>query len=370
MVWPTGARSEPPPCAFGSQDALCQYTGRRLPALARGSRTGMLFPVNPLLVAFLKDYVRQNGRVARPDQGNDTVSEGQAYGLLLAETAGEDATFGRIWRWTRDHLRQPSGLFAFHANATGQVLGPQPASDADLIIAWALLRYRGPGAAGYHQEGRLVANAVLAHEVTTGPGGVPLLTAGPWAMGRPASLNPSYWSLPALSGLASLTGNHQWRRLADAAVSATRHLTLGGRLLPPDWAELTTAGQLRPKPAPNGSQPQTQYGLDAQRTVVWFAASCDPQAKALATRWWALLRQGQRSQAMALRPDGAVIDSAPAVLPLVASSAAARSAGDTGASQRLLRLAGEQQRKSPTYYGGAWAALGPSLVTGPDLGPC
>lgn len=319
-------------------------------------------------VAFLKDYVRQNGRVARPDQGNDTVSEGQAYGLLLAAIAGDDAAFGRIWRWTHDHLRQPSGLFAFHANAAGQVLDPQPASDADLIIAWALLRYRGPGAAGYHQQGRLVADAMLAHEVTTGPGGVPLLAAGPWATGRPASLNPSYWSLPALSGLASLTGNQQWRRLADAAVSVTRRLTLGGRLLPPDWAELTAAAELRSEPAPNGSQPQTQYGLDAQRTVVWFAASRDPRAKALATRWWGLLRQGQRSQAVALRPDGGVLNPAPAVVPLVASSAAAHSAGNAAASQRLLRLAGEQQRKSPTYYGGAWAALGASLVGAPALG--
>jgi Glycosyl hydrolases family 8 len=318
---------------------------------------------------FISRYIRPDGRVARPDQGNDTVSEGQAYGMLLAETAGDHAAFARIWRWTHDHLRQPSGLFAFHANTAGQILDPQPASDADVIIAWALLRYRGPGADGYHQAGRQVADAVLAHEVTTGPGGVPILTAGPWATGRPASLNPSYWALPAFAGLASLTGNRQWRRLAASSVSLTRRLTLGGRLLPPDWAELTASGHLRPEPAPNGSQPETQYGLDAQRTVVWFTASCDPPATALAARWWRLLRPGLRSQALALRPTGAVINSAPAVLPLVAASAAARSAGDAGASHRLLKLAGQQQRKNPTYYGGAWAALGSVLAGTPDCWP-
>lgn len=133
-----------------------------------------------------------------------------------------------------------------------------------------------------------------------GSGNGPTLTCG-----SPADcLNPSYWSLSALSGLASLTGNPQWRRVAESAVTVTRRLTLGGRLLPPDWAELTAAGQLRAEPAPNGSQPQTQYGLDAQRTIVWFAASCDRRAKALAARWWGLLRPGQRSQALALRPDG------------------------------------------------------------------
>jgi endoglucanase len=48
----------------------------------------------------LASYVRPDGRVARPDQGDDTVSEGQAYGLLLAEANGDDATFRRIWGWT------------------------------------------------------------------------------------------------------------------------------------------------------------------------------------------------------------------------------------------------------------------------------
>jgi endo-1,4-beta-D-glucanase Y len=244
------------------------------------------------------------------------------------------------------------------------VLSSQPASDADMLIAWALLRYTGPGAAAFHRAGRRVAAAVLAHEVTTGPGGTPILAAGPWATGRPASLDPSYWSLPALNGLAALTGDPRWHRLAAGAVTVTSRLTQAGRTLPPDWAELTPAGQLRGEPAPSGAQPQTQYGLDAQRVVVWFAASCDPRARALASRWWKLLRAPGRAGAQALRPDGSVLDSVPAVLPFVASAAAARAAGDAGASQRLLRAAGEQQRRAPTYYGGAWDALAPFLVGG------
>ena len=147
--------------------------------------------------AFLAAYVRADGRVARPDQGDDTVSEGQAYGLLLAEVADEPAVFGRIWQWTQDHLQLSGGLFGYHADAAGHLLSAQPASDADLLIAWALLRYRGPDAAERHQAGQQVAAAVLAQEVTAGPGGTPVLTAGPWATGRPASLDPSYWALPA-----------------------------------------------------------------------------------------------------------------------------------------------------------------------------
>jgi endoglucanase len=97
--------------------------------------------------AFLASYVQPDGRVSRPDQGDDTVSEGQAYGMLFAEAARKEGTFGRIWRWTRDHLSREDGLFAFHADRTGRVLDQQAASDADLLIAWALLRYVAAAAA-------------------------------------------------------------------------------------------------------------------------------------------------------------------------------------------------------------------------------
>src|SRR6266496_701180 len=212
-------------------------------------------PQQQAAARFLARYAHPDGQVVRLDQGGDTVSEGQAYAMLLAEVAGDTAAFGRIWGWTHDHLQLRNGLFAYHANAAGKVVSQQPASDADLLIAWALLRFRGPGAATWHRDGREVADAILAHEVTTGPGGMPVLAAGPWATGRPASLDPSYWSLNAMEGLAQLTGRAQWRSMAAGAVAMTRSITQDGRLLPPDWAELTAAGALRPEPGPGGSQP-------------------------------------------------------------------------------------------------------------------
>lgn len=322
------------------------------------------------VTTFLNTYVRPDGRVSRRDQLGDTVSEGQAYGLLLAQVAGEPAVFNRIWRWTQEHMQLPSGLFAFHANAAGQVLGAGPASDADLLIAWALLRYQGPDAALRHRAGRRVAAALLAQEVTTVPGGAPALAAGPWAVGRPASLDPSYWALPALAGLTELTGNPQWRRLASEAVALTWRLTGGGRNLPPDWAQVSTAGTLAPVPAPNGSEPEPAYGLDAQRVIVWFAVSCDPRARALAAAWWGRLRRADRAHAIALFPDGRVLDREGAPLPLIAAAAAARAAGSERASGHLLDRALRLQHRYPTYYGGAWTALGLALFDGALGGSC
>jgi endo-1,4-beta-D-glucanase Y len=339
-------------------------------AAACGGPATAASPGQRAAAEFLAAYARPDGQVVRPDQGGDTVSEGQAYGMLLAEAAGDHAAFDRIWQWTRSHLQLHNGLFAWHAGAAGTVVSHQPASDADLLIAWALLRYQGPRAASLRRDGRQVAAAILAHEVTTGPGQAPVLAAGPWATGRPASLDPSYWSPTAMEQLAHLTGRPEWHALAAGAVTLTRALTQGGRLLPPDWAELTAAGALRPEPAPNGTQPHTQYGPDAQRTVAWFAASCNPRARALAAHWWPILRQKGRAQALALRPDGAILNPAPAALPLVAAAAAAKAAGNGPAAQQLLRRAGAQQHAHPTYYGGAWNALGTALLTTKSLSSC
>jgi len=321
-------------------------------------------------VAFLQAYVRSDGRVSRPDQGDDTVSEGQAYGLLLAEVADDDAAFGRIWWWTREHLQRADGLLAYHADMTGRVLDEQPASDADLLIAWALLRHAGPDADSHHADGRRVAAAVLAHETAIGPTGDPVLTAGPWATARPVTLNPSYWSVDALSGLAELTGDARWRRLAEGVVPLAERLTDAGRLLPPDWAELAADGSLRPVPAPGGAAPRAQYGLDAQRLVVWLATSCDGRARRLAAGWWAQLRRDDRAGALTLRLDGEVLDPRSNALPLVAAAAAAAAAGDPASRDRLLARADEQQRRYPTYYGGAWAALGRSILSGDALRSC
>src|SRR5829696_2716921 len=57
----------------------------------------------PAAAAFFRAYVAADGRVSRPDQRNDTVSEGQAYALLLAAATGDDAKFDRVWEWTREH---------------------------------------------------------------------------------------------------------------------------------------------------------------------------------------------------------------------------------------------------------------------------
>src|SRR5207253_4619846 len=76
----------------------------------------------------------------------------------------------------------------------GRVVDAQPASDADLDAARALLvaadRF---GVAGYRHEALGIADGILGAE-TVDAAGRPTLVAGPWATGAPRYVNPSYFS--------------------------------------------------------------------------------------------------------------------------------------------------------------------------------
>ena len=311
--------------------------------------------------AFLGRYVTPDGRVVRWDQGGDTVSEGQSYALLLAQVAGDGATFGRVWRWTRAKIAPRVGLLAYRASASG-VTDPMPATDADLVTAWALLRTSGPGSGRYHADGRRIAAAVLAEE--TAKAKATMLTAGPWATGNPATVNPSYLAFPAIEALG-----RRWRGVRAGSLALVRSVTGGGRLLPPDWVRVDGTAA-RPTPAPDGKVPDVRYGLDAQRTVVWMAASCDRRVRRMAAGWWRVLSRPGRSTAIALDQRGNVRVATPHPLPLVATAAAADAAGRPADRDNLLAQADAQNAAHPTYYGAAWAALGRALLTTRSLGGC
>jgi endoglucanase len=311
--------------------------------------------------SFLATYVKPDGRVVRTDQGGDTVSEGQSYALLLAQVAGDEKTFARVWQWTQSHLLRGDGLLAYRADAQ-RVRDPMPATDADLVTAWALTRARGPGAERYHAAGRRMADAVLAHDTANGK--ATTLTAGPWATGNPATVNPSYFAFPAMDRLGG-----PWHAVRARSLALVRGLTGRGRLLPPDWVRID-GNSARPTPAPDGKVPDVRYSLDAQRTVIWLAASCDPGARRLAADWWPALSRTGRDAAIALDQHGMVRVPTPHALPLVATAASAAAAGKAPQRDSLLAQADAQNAAHPTYYGSAWVALGRALLTTGSLGGC
>lgn len=311
---------------------------------------------------FLNRYVTSDGRVIRHDQGGDIVSEGQSYAMLIAEVANRPALVRTIWSWTSAHLGRADGLFSAHASGTGQVEDPHSATDVDTLVAYALLRYSGPDQDALREAGHRIAGAVLAHESVSLPDGAPLPVAGPWATSTtPPIVDPSYLMPAVFAALAGLTGDERWNQAAGAAVALIGQLTDGGKRLPSDWAELTD-GQLKPIADPGGGAP-VQYSFDAARLPIWFATACSTRAKALAADWWRnVLGSNGRAGPQALGLDGQSINPAPSPVFLMAGAAAATAAGDNTAARTLRARATMLAHQAPTYYGDAWAVLGPALL--------
>jgi endoglucanase len=300
---------------------------------------------------FLDGYVEGDGRVVRRDQGGDTVSEGQAYAMLLAVAIGDERRFDLAWSWARDHLRRSDGLLAWRWD-DGQVVDGEPAADADLDAARALLlAARRFGRPSLGEEGRRLGDAIRKNEAVGD-----LVVAGPWARAE-AVVNPSYLSPRAFDALG-------W----PAAVESARR-AIGGLddQLPPDWARLE-GHVLKPTGPPDSGEPAV-YGYDAARVPLRLAESCSPQDRRLAARAWPALRDRDPLPAV-LGLDGAARTDASHPVALAGAAGAAHAAGDRGAADELLDRAGQLDDDHPSYYGAAWTALARVMLDTDWLGNC
>lgn len=314
----------------------------------------------PAAQAFLADHVSSDGRVVRNDEGGDTVSEGQAYALLVAVSLDDEETFDRVWTWTRDNLQRPDGLLAWRW-ADGTVLDREPAPDADLDAVRALLvaadRFDRPA---FRTEALRIAGAV-ARTVTVDTGGGTYLAAGPWARDQ-RIVNPSYFAFRTFEQLAAATGDDVWARLTASSRAVVEAVASRGGLVP-DWAELDGDGTPRPVPTPGSDATGPRHGLDAARVAFRLADSCDPDLRALAAAPWGVLGGEAEPRAVHdLRGVPTVEWAHPAAL--VGLAAAAEAAGDRAASARLLGRAADLHAADPTYFGSAWLALSELRLAG------
>jgi endo-1,4-beta-D-glucanase Y len=334
--------------------------------------------------AFLDAYVDPDGRVVRRDQGGDTVSEGQAYALLITAALGERERFTTVWTWTRNHLQRPDKLLSWRW-ADGAVVDANSATDADIDTARALVlagqRFADPPLTA---AGGAVAAAVLAGESVpvgtallppTSPTPAPgaaieghglILTAGNWASSTPAATNPSYFSPRAEQLLATATGDPRWEAVTRTQRALSWQL-IGTGLLPPDWVRVDEAGTVTPQPNAPGQPPQ--FGLDAARLPIRMAESCDPADRALAAQLLSKLDRADAHVAAGYSLDGTPLVDWTHPVALVAVAAAAEAAGQEQHSDDELRAAGELNARHPTYYGSAWTALGNILLDTNLLGP-
>jgi endoglucanase len=320
--------------------------------------------------AFLARYLRPDGRVARLDQGNDTVSAGEAQAMLMTVAIGDRRRFARTWAWTQRQLVRPDHLLASRWRA-GRIVDAQPASDADVDAARALLlaapRFNAPR---YRRAGLQIARAVLARE-TAMRGGVRLLLAGPWARIR-GTVNPGYWAPRTLALLAAATHDRRYTQLERGVITLATALMAPSPHLPPDWGVVSAGGSIAPTAAPAGHPfAPPRYSLEAARLPIRFEEGCDAQSRAIAASVWPFFAtQSPARIGTAYALNGTLTKPEQAAVTLIAAAAAAQAAGQPAARDALFAQAETINARFPTYYGSAWIALGRIELTTSLVGSC
>ncbi|MHA7239353.1 glycosyl hydrolase family 8 [Arthrobacter sp. TMS1-12-1] len=317
---------------------------------------------------FLDEWVDDDGRVVRRDQGGDTVSEGQAYGLLLALGAGDEARLDAIWGWTESNLVRSDGLLAWRWQ-DGRIVDDEPAADADVDAARALVlagaRFDRPDLT---EAGNRLADAVMESMTAQTPLGRVLLP-GTWAAGGPDHhYNPSYASPVSFVVLAESTGDARWTELATGGTAVTEAL-LRTSPLPPDWAQITATGEVNAMAGAAGGGEDVRYSYDAARVALRFAESCLEADRRLAAQLLEPLDREDRLPA-ALDLGGTALNPDEHPLAYLARAAAAASADDQAQASEDIERAGRVAQQYGTYYGAAWNALGRLMLETDTLGGC
>ncbi len=188
-------------------------------------------------------FLSPEGRII--DDGNQGVShsEGQGYGLILAQINEDREAFGRIWKWTQSNLRKRGDhLFAWKwapagSDGAGVVEDKNNATDGDLLIAWALAR---AGAAWNNVEfqtsAREIAQDVRRTMVKPSRYGLILLPGGQGFVKPEGTIvNLSYWVFPAFRALAKIDPSLDWSRLEQSGLKLVEAARFSPLNLPPDW---------------------------------------------------------------------------------------------------------------------------------------
>ncbi len=226
-----------------------------------------------------KEIYLQDGRVIDRDQNGISHSEGQGYGLLLAQAYGDARAFREIESWTARNLAvRDDRLMAWKwEGAPDQnITDWHNATDGDLFRAWALLRAaRDSGWQEFGDTAAAIARDLADLCLAADPRAPDELLVIPGAEARRDEarvlINPSYFMSRALRELGAAAGEPRLIRAADHGESVLAELAATGFL--PNWIDVTRSGFAAPV------EHDLLWGYDALRIplyLVWSGKQAHP----------------------------------------------------------------------------------------------
>ena len=236
----------------------------------------------PLWERYADRMLDPSGRVIDHVGGDRTTSEGQAYAMFFALVANDRARFDKLLGWTEANLaggdltlRLPAWSWGKNPDGSWKILDPNPASDADLWMAYDLLEagrlWREPR---YEQLGTMIATRIAQQEVAYVPGlGITLLP-GPLGFhidNETWIVNPSYLPPPVLMRLGGALPDGPWLSILHSLEPMLRGGAGAGFAM--DWASAGTTTHPSPSPlqlarGERTAEPVGSY--DAIRVYLWL----------------------------------------------------------------------------------------------------
>lgn len=255
----------------------------------RASEVGTIY--NSWKTQYVENCGTDKARV-RFDNTSETVSEGIAYGMLLAVYAADKDLFDRLWAYYKQH-RNGNGVMHWKISGCNNVIGQNGATDAELDAAMALIvaTKQWPTSTtphNYKTDGVALVNAIRQYEVNSDG---TFENGDAW---KPTCRNPSYQA-PAYAKAFKLfmaeNGQNQnafWENVSaktEALFANNAHATSG---LSTNWC--TPQGPPSGSCSGSGTAPD-KFGYDACRApwrqgvdVLWWGASGTGQVQTVINR--------------------------------------------------------------------------------------
>lgn len=224
--------------------------------------------------AYSARFITADGRVVDVEKQNQSHSEGQGYGMLLAVRANDRTTFDRIMRFTFANMAaRRDGLISwlYNPRALPRVVDRNNASDGDILIAYALL------SAGLKwNEARYISLAMplvdaIGTHLLEERGGLVRLKPGAFGFdpgqhhGGPV-VNLSYYIFGAFLLFDAVDDKHPWLEAWQSGLMMTEASLAGRERLSPDWISMGRGNALRPA---DGFAARSGY--DAVRIPLYMA---------------------------------------------------------------------------------------------------
>ncbi len=218
------------------------------------------------------------------DSPTETVSEGIAYGMLLAVYAADKPLFDGLWQYYKNNMNG-NGVMNWKVSGCNSVIGFGGATDAELDAALALIvaNTQWPNSTSPHNyqvDATALITAIKDHEIqpTNANGPYQTNNGDAWGFGNNCR-NPSYQSPAYYKVYAEFVPSQAsfWNNVITASydlINANVHPTTG---LVSNWSDHTGT--------PNSCNGPDEHGWDACRNpwrmgtdVSWFG---DADAKAI-----------------------------------------------------------------------------------------